>query len=186
MALRLWRRLKHGRQKLSTHYNSHVYRTYPHGYNFFVQFYPHGLDSAAGNHTSIMFALFPGNSDGLLTWPLPEAIHISVRDQLDPQEKWTITIAPSEKISFRRPTREPLPTLMTFKFFPHTKMFSKTENFLFNNTLYLEIKFTDLPDHRAPHLSHFDHHFLEPPNQFPPNQFSILLTPVSCRVIANV
>ena len=38
-------------------------------------------------------------------------------------------------------------------------MFSKTYNFLFNITLYLEIKFTDPPDRRAPHLSDFDHPF---------------------------
>ena len=127
MALWLWRRLKHGRQKPSTHYNSPVYRTHPHDYDFFVQLYPYGLDSAAGNHASIMFALFPGNYDGLLTWPFPKTLQLSVRDQLDPQKKWTITFATSEKISFRRPTRGPLPTLMTFNFFPHSKMFTKTE-----------------------------------------------------------
>ena len=130
----------------STHYNSPVYRTHPYGYNFFVQFYPYGLEAAAGNHASIMFALFPGDYDGLLTWPFPKTIHLSVRDQLDPQNTWTISFAPSDRISFRRPTREPLPTLMTYNFFPHSKMFSKTENFLFNDALYLEIKFTDLPN----------------------------------------
>ena len=130
----------------SIHYNSPVYRTHPYGYNFFVQFYPYGLEAAAGNHASIMFALFPGDHDGLLKWPFSKTIHLSVRDQLDPQNTWTITFAPSERISFRRPTREPLPTLMNFNFFPHSKMFSKTENLLLDNTLYLEIKSTDLPD----------------------------------------
>ena len=130
----------------STQYNSPVYRTHPYGDNFFVQFYPYGLDSAAGNHASIMFALFPGDFGGLLTWPFPKTIHLSVRDQLDPQNTWTIAFAPSEKITFRRPTREPLPTLMNFNFFPHSKMFSKTENFLLNDASYLEIKFTNLPN----------------------------------------
>ena len=32
----------------SIHYNSPVYRTHPHGYNFYVQFYPYGLNSAGG------------------------------------------------------------------------------------------------------------------------------------------
>ena len=130
----------------STDYNSPVYLTHPYGYNFFVQFYPYGLEAAAGNHASIMFALFPGDYDGLLKWPFSKTIHLLVRDQLDPQNTWTITFAPSERISFRRPTREPLPTLMNFNFFPHSKLFSKTENFPIDNTLYLEIKFTDLPD----------------------------------------
>ena len=123
----------------STHYNSPVYRTHPYGYNFFVQFYPYGLDS------SIMFALFPGDYDGLLTCPFPKTIQLSVRAQLDPQITWTIAFAPSEKIFFRRPTREPLHTLLHFNHFPHNKMFSKTEIFLLMDILYLEIKFTDLP-----------------------------------------
>ena len=80
-------RLDNAATNPSTHYNSPVYRTHPHGYNFFVQFYPYGLDSAAGNHASIMFALFPGDYDGLLAWPFPKTIHLSVRDQLDPQNK---------------------------------------------------------------------------------------------------
>ena len=64
------------------------------------------------------------------TWPFLKRFHPSLSDQHDPQNKWSITFAPSEKISFRRPTREPLPTLINFNFFPHSKMFSKTENFL--------------------------------------------------------
>ena len=114
----------------STHYNSPVYRTRPHGYNFFIKFYPYGLNAAAGNHASITFALCPGDYDGLLTWPLPKTIHLSVCDQLDSKNKWTTTFTPSERTPFRRPTREPHPTLTNFNFFPHSKMFSKTQNFL--------------------------------------------------------
>ena len=58
----------------SNHYNSPVYRTHPHGYNFFVQFCLYGLDSADGNHASIMFAFFAGDYDGWLTWPFPKTI----------------------------------------------------------------------------------------------------------------
>ena len=148
-------RLDNAAKDPSTHYNSPVYRTHPHDYNFFAQFYPYGLDAAAGNHASIKFALFPGDYDGLLKWPFSNSIHLSVRDQLDPQNKWTISFAPSDRISFRRPTRNPLSTLMNFNFFPHSKMFSKTENFLLDNTLYLQIKFTDLPDPEGPTPSSF-------------------------------
>ena len=77
-------RLDNAAKDPSTRYNSPVYRTHPYGYNFFVQFYPYGLDCAAGNHASIMFALFPGDNDGLLTWPFTKTIHLSGRDQLDP------------------------------------------------------------------------------------------------------
>ena len=120
----------------STHYNSPVYGTHPHGYNFFVQFYSYGLDSAAENRASFMFALYLGDYDGLMAWPFPKTIRLSVRDQVDPQNNWTITFAPSEKISFGRLTRKPCPTLTNFNFFQHRKMFSKTENILLNNTLY--------------------------------------------------
>ena len=98
-------RLNDAAKDPSTHYNSPVYRTHPLGYNYFVKFYPYGMDSAAGNHASIVFALFPGDYDGLLAWPFPKTIHLSVRDQLDPLKKWTRTSEPSEKVSFRRPTR---------------------------------------------------------------------------------
>ena len=124
-------RLDNAAKDSSTHDNSPVYRTQPYGYNFFVQFYPYGLDSATGNHASTMFALFPGDYNGLLTWTFHKTIHLSVRDQIDPQNRWTITFAPSEMISFRRPTREPVPTLMNFNFFPHSKMFNKTLKFSF-------------------------------------------------------
>ena len=139
-------RLDNAAKDPSTQYISPVYRSHTYGSNFFVQFYPYGLEAAAGNHASIMFAIFPGNYDGLLKWPFSKTIRFSVRDQLDPLNTWTISFEPSERISFRRPTREPLPTLMNFNFFPHSKMFSKTEDFLLDNTLYLEIKFTDLLD----------------------------------------
>ena len=73
-------RLDNAAKDPSTHYNSPVYRTHPYGYNFFVQFYPYGLDAATGNHASIMFPLFPGDYDGLLKWPFSKTIHLSVRD----------------------------------------------------------------------------------------------------------
>ena len=122
-------RLDNAATNPSTHYNSPVYRTHPHGYNFFIQFYFYGLNAAAGNHASIMFALFPGDYVGLLTSPFPKTIHLSVCDQLDPQNKWTTTFTPSERTPFRRPTREPHPTLTNLNFSPHSKMFSRTENF---------------------------------------------------------
>ena len=62
-------RLVNAAKDPSTHYNSPVYRTHPYGYTFFVQFYPYGPEAAAGNHASIMFALFPGDYDGFLKWP---------------------------------------------------------------------------------------------------------------------
>ena len=93
-------RLDNAATNPSTQYNSPVYRTHPHGYNFFIQFYPYGLNAAAVNHASIMFALFPDDYDDLLTWPFPKTIHLSVCDQLDHQKKWAITFTPSERTPF--------------------------------------------------------------------------------------
>ena len=78
-------RLDDAATNLSTHYNSPVYRTRPHGYNFFVQFYPYGLDSAAGKYASFIFALFPGDYDGLLARPFPKMIHLSAAINLTPR-----------------------------------------------------------------------------------------------------
>ena len=161
----------------STRFNSPVYRTHPYGYNFFVQFYPYGLEAAAGNHASIMFAFSPGNFDGLLKWPFSKTIHLSMRDQLDPLNTWTITSAPSERISFRQPTRKPLPTLMNFNFFPHSKMFSKIENSLLINTLYLDKNSPTYATLKAPHLPHLNHDaFYRTPqssfNPFNPSELS--------------
>ena len=127
-----------------THYNSPLYRTHRHGYNFFSGAF--GLDSATGTHALILFALFPGDYDGLLTRPFPKMIQLSVRHPLDPHNKWIVTLEPSKNLSFRRPVRDLCRALTNFKFCPQSKIFSKTGNFLLNNTLYLEVKLTDLPD----------------------------------------
>ena len=46
----------------STQYNSPVYRTHSHGYNFCVQFYPYGLKAAARNHDSICSPFSPATT----------------------------------------------------------------------------------------------------------------------------
>ena len=83
-----------------TDYTSPLYRKQRHDCTFFVQFYPYGLDSAPGTHASIMFALFPGEYDGLLTWLFPKLIHLAARDQLDPHYNWTNTLETPEKLFF--------------------------------------------------------------------------------------
>ena len=93
-------RLDNAATNPSTHYNSPVYRTHPHGYNFFIQFYPYGLNAAAGNHASIMFALFPGDYDGLLAWPFPKTVHLSVCDQLAPRTSGLLPSHPPRRHPF--------------------------------------------------------------------------------------
>ena len=76
-------------------YWSPVFRTHPYGYNFIIRFHPYGIDATAGHFATLIFAFFPGDYDGLLRWPFPKAIHLSLRDQLDPLNAWTQTIQPT-------------------------------------------------------------------------------------------
>ena len=78
----------------ATSFRSPIFRTHPHGYNFFIRFYPSGIGPPTGKCTSILFTLFPGDYDNLLQWPFSKIIHIGIRNQLDPLNKWTKTIQP--------------------------------------------------------------------------------------------
>ena len=85
----------------TTGYWSPVFRTHPYGYNFIIRFHPYGIDATARQFATIIFALFPGDYHGLLRWPFPKAIHLSLRDQLDPLNAWTQTIQPTQKPPFQ-------------------------------------------------------------------------------------
>ena len=61
-------------------YWSPVFCTHPYGYNFIIRFHPYGIDATAGQFAALIFAFFPGDYDGLLRWPFPQAIHLSLRD----------------------------------------------------------------------------------------------------------
>ena len=50
----------------TTNFSSPIFRTHPHGYNFFVEFFPYGIWTATGNCASILFTLFPSDYDNLL------------------------------------------------------------------------------------------------------------------------
>ena len=78
----------------ATSFSSPIFRTHPHGYNFFIKLYPYGIEPATGKCASILFTLFPGDFDNLLKWPFSKLIHISIRDQLDPLNTWMKTIRP--------------------------------------------------------------------------------------------
>jgi len=68
----------------ATSFSSPIFRTHPHGYNFFIEFYPYGIGPATGKCASILFTLFPGDYDNLFKWRFSKIIHIGIRDQLDP------------------------------------------------------------------------------------------------------
>ena len=130
----------------TTGYWSPVFRTHPYGYNFIIRFHPYGIDATAGQFATIIFALFPGDYDGLLRWLFPKAIHLSLRDQLDPLNAWTQTIQPTQEPPFRQPI-SPLKNdafdVAFYKFIPHSKLFSETDGYVVNDTSYIEISFSE-------------------------------------------
>ena len=132
----------------ATSFSSPIFRTHPHGYNFFIKLYPYGIGPATGKCASVLFALFPGDYDNLLQWPFTKTIHIGIRDQLDPMNTWMKTILPDQDPAYKKPTmstKTGVATILINKFIPHSKLFSETEDFLIDGASLVEIKFSDPP-----------------------------------------
>ena len=132
----------------ATTFSSPLFRTHPHGYNFFINFYPYGIGPATGKCASILFTLFPGDFDNLLKWPFSKLIHIGIRDQLDPMNTWMKTIRPDQDPAYKKPTmstKTEAAIVLINNFIPHSKLFSETEGFLIDGASFLEIKFFDPP-----------------------------------------
>ena len=132
----------------ATSFSSPIFRTHPHGYNFFIKLYPYGIGLATGKCASILFTLFPGYYDNLLQWPFSKTIHIGIRDQLDPMNTWMKTIRPDQNPAYNKPTmstKTGVATILINNFIPHSKFFSETEGFLIDGASFIEIKFSDPP-----------------------------------------
>ena len=132
----------------ATSFSSPIFRTHPHGYNFFIKLYPYGIGPATGKCASVLFALFPGDYDNLLQWPFTKTIHIGIRDQLDPMNTWMKTILPDQDPAYKKPTmstKTGVATILINNFIPHSKLFSETEGFLIDGASFIEIKFSDPP-----------------------------------------
>ena len=132
----------------ATSFSSPIFRTHPHGYNFFIKLYPYGIGAATGKCTSILFTFFPGDFDNLLQWPFSKITHIGIRDQLDPMNTWMKTIRPDQDPAYRKPTlskKTGFATILINNFFPHSKLFSETEGFLIDGASFIEIKFSGPP-----------------------------------------
>ena len=132
----------------ATSFSSPIFRTHPHGYNFFIKFYPYGIGPAMGKCASILFTLFPGDYDNLLKWPFSKITHIGIRDQLDPMNTWMKTIRPDQDPAYKKTTmstKTEAATILMKNFIPHPKLFSETEGFLIDGASFIEIKFSDSP-----------------------------------------
>ena len=132
----------------ATSFSSPIFRTHPHGYNFFIKLHPYGIGPATGKCASVVFALFPGDYDNLLQWPFTKTIHIGIRDQLDPMNTWIKAILPDQDPAYKKPTmstKTGVATILINNFIPHSKLFSETEGFLIDGASFVEIKFSDPP-----------------------------------------
>ena len=132
----------------ATSFSSPIFRTHPHGYNFFIKFYTYGIRPATGKCASILFTLFTVDYDNLLKWPFSKLIHVGIRDQLDPMNAWMKTIRPDQNPAYKKPTistKTGAATILINNFIPHPKLFSGTEGFLIDGASYKEIKFSDPP-----------------------------------------
>ena len=129
-----------------TSFSSPIFRTHPHGYNFFIKFHPYGIGPATGKCASLLFNLFPGDYDNLLKWPFSKLIHIGIRDQLDPMNTWMKTIRPDQDPAYKKPTmstKTEAAIVLIKNFIPHSKLLSKTEGFPIDGASFTEIKFSD-------------------------------------------
>ena len=87
----------------ATSFSSPIFRTHPHGYNFFIKFHPYGIGPTTGKCASILFTLFPGDYDNLPERPLSKLIHIGVQVQLKPLNTWMKTIRPDQDPAYKKP-----------------------------------------------------------------------------------
>ena len=132
----------------ATSFSNPIFRIHPHGYNFFIKFYPYGNGPATGMCASILFTLFPGHFDNLLKWPFSKLIHIGIRDQLDTMNTWMKTIRPDQDPAYKKPTmstKTEAAIVLINIFIPHSKLFSETEGFLIDGASFIENKFFDPP-----------------------------------------
>ena len=132
----------------ATSLSSPTFRTQPHGYNFFIKFYPYGIIPAAGKCASILFIIFLGDYDNLLQWPFSQVIHIGIRNQLDPLNTWTKRNRPDQDHAYKKPTiltKTGVSTFIINNFIPHLKLFRETEGFLIDGTSLIEIRISNPP-----------------------------------------
>ena len=132
----------------ATSFSSPIFRTHPHGYNFFINFYPYGIGPATGKCASILFTLFSGDYDNLLKCPFSKLIHIGIQNQLDPLNTWMKTIRPDQDPAYKNPTmstKTGTAIVLTKNFIPHCKLFIETEGFLIDGASFIETNFSGPP-----------------------------------------
>ena len=137
--------LKPGRENPpTTRLRSPIFCSHPYGYNFCLIFYPYGFAAAIGTWASITLSISAGEFDDILPWPVSKTIQLKVRNQLNPRNTWNQAIESKE---LTKPTTNEYSTVPTVRlpcFLPHSKLFNETDGYLHNDTIFIEISFSDL------------------------------------------
>ena len=68
-----------------------------------------------------------------------------VCDQLNPLNTWSQIIESKEPTKPTANEYSTVPTVRYPYFFPHSKLFNETDGYLHNDTIYIEISFSDPP-----------------------------------------
>ena len=157
--------------------DSLLFRSHPYGCKFYLVFYFFGFAAAIGKWASISLYLMV-------------SMRISCHGQFQRYSRskfvtnWNPSNAWSQKIESKklpRPTSagfSTVPTVWYPHFFPHTKLFEKTNGYFHNDTMYLE-NFLWPPNNT--HSSLFTLSF----SVEAPDHFQHLNSGVSCRVRPN-
>ena len=130
----------------ATSFNSRIIRTHPNGHKFLIKSYPYGIGSATGKSASILFTSFFGDYYNMFRWPFQKPIHLDVRHELDPLNAWTQTIQSEQDPAYEQHTNSKkagVSAIVVNIFIPRPKLFSKTERFLIDCAMFLQIKTSD-------------------------------------------
>ena len=125
----------------ATSFGSPIFRNLPHGYNFFIKFYPYDIGPATGMCASILYTVFPGDYDNLLQWPFSKIIHIGIRDQLNPLNTWLKTIWPDQDPAYKKPStssKAGVATIIINNFIRRSNLFSETDCFLIDRASFIK------------------------------------------------
>ena len=93
----------------------------------------------------LSFSLSAGEYDDILPWPVPKTIQIKVSNEINPLNTWSQIIDSKE---LTKPTTNEYSTIPTVRhpyFLPHSKLFNGTDGYLHNDTIYIEMSFSDPP-----------------------------------------
>ena len=147
--------LKPGRENAPTNrLRSPIFRSHPSGYNFYLNVYPYGFAAAIGTWASLSLSISAGEYDDILPWPVSKTIQIKVRDQLNSINTWSQIIESKELTEPIANEYSTVPTVRDPYVCPHSKLFSETDGYLHNDTIFIEISFSD-PQYYLPSLLFF-------------------------------